>query len=74
MKRMYITVGVAHYVIEEWAIDIENSKDPEAVFQDINKHPNNFFYDYDPALVHSEHISDEIQEVIEWRKNDNSNS
>lgn len=74
MKRMYVTVGVAKYVVEEWVFEIEDSKDPRDVFQDIENHPNNFFYDYDPTLVYSEDMSDEIQEVIEWRTdNDNSN-
>lgn len=75
MKRMYVTVGVARYVVEEWAINIDDSEDPEVVFQNINNHPNNFFYDYDPTLMYSEDMNDEIQEVIEWRiDNDNSNS
>jgi hypothetical protein len=73
MKRMYVTLGVARYVIEEWAIDIDDDDNPEDIFKEINLHPNNFFYDHDPTLIYSEDISDEIQEVIEWRTNEDNN-
>ena len=52
MKRMYVTVGVAKYVVEEWAIDIKDEEDPRDVFDYINKHPQSFFWEYDPTLVY----------------------
>ena len=74
MKRMYVTVGVAKYVVEEWAIDIKDEEDPRDVFDYINKHPQSFFWEYDPTLVYSEDMSDEIEEVIEWRTNEDNTS
>ena len=73
MKRMYVTVGVARYVVEEWAFEIEDTENPMHVFQNINENPGSLFYDYDPTLVYSEDMSDEIQEVIEWRTNEDNN-
>lgn len=74
MKRMYVTVGVAKYVVEEWAIDIKDEEDPRNVFDYINKHPQIFFWEYDPTLMYSEDMSDEIKEVIEWRTDDDNSN
>lgn len=74
MKRMYVTVGVARYVVEEWAIDIKDEENPKDVFDNISKYPEQFFWEYDPTLMYSEDMSDEIQEVIEWRTNDDNSN
>lgn len=72
--RIGITVITKRIVEEIWEFDIQPDETPVAVFDQIKADPNLLFIDRDAHLVYSDDLDDEIEEVIEWRTNEDNTS